>query len=307
MDIDLARTFLEIVNTGNFIRAADRLNVSQTTVSARMRSLETLLGRPLFVRNKAGASLTTEGEHFLRYALSLVQLWERARHKIAVPAGRRAVLAIGGELSLWNPWLLKWLVWMRRSIPDLGLRAQVNAPDSLITQVAEGILDVAVMYAPQHRPGLTVDLLFEEKLVLVTTHTEDSDAWTLANEAAAGDYVYVDWGSEFAMSHDVSFPDATNPGLFVGLGPLALSYIIEVGGSGYFRTRAVRPYLQTGQLRLVPSAPEFSYSAYAVYGANADQSLLGPALDGLRAIANDEELGVEPRDPPGLARRSAIR
>ena len=58
MDIELARTFLEIVSTGSFIKAADRLHVAQTTVSARVRLLEQQLGRPLFVRNKAGASLT---------------------------------------------------------------------------------------------------------------------------------------------------------------------------------------------------------------------------------------------------------
>ena len=290
MDIDLARTFLQIVNTGSFIRAAERLNVSQTAVSARMHSLEKRLGRPLFVRNKAGASLTPEGERFLRYAPTIVQLWERARHKVAVPPGRRAVLTLGGELSLWNPWLLKWMVWMRRSAPDLALRAQVNVPDSLITQVAEGVLDIAVMYAPHHRPGLKVDLLFEEKLVLVTTHPDNSTTEAVANSAVPSDYVYVDWGTDFALSHNVSFPEAANPGLFVGLGPLALNYILEAGGSGYFRTRAVRPYLESGQLHLVRGAPEFFYPAYAVYAANADETLLHPALEGLRAVAADNQL-----------------
>lgn len=289
MDIDLARTFLEIVSTGSFIRASERLNVSQTTVSARMRSLENKLRRPLFVRNKAGASLTPEGERFLRYAPTLVQLWERARHKVAVPSGRRAVLAIGGELSMWNPWLLKWMVWMRRSAPDLALRAQVNVPDSLMTQVAEGVLDIAVMYAPQHRPGLRIDLLFEEKLVLVTTQSAADNIALPTDSAVPEDYVYVDWGSDFAISHSISFPEASNPGLFVDLGPLALGYILDAGGSGYFRTRAVRQYLATGQLNLVPGAPDFSYSAYAVYGANADETLIGPALKGLRAIAADDE------------------
>ncbi|MBZ0138278.1 MAG: LysR family transcriptional regulator [Pseudorhodoplanes sp.] len=288
MDIDLARTFLEIVNTGSFMRAAERLNMSQTTISARIHSLEKRLGRPLFVRNKAGASLTPEGERFLRYAPTLVQLWERARHKVAVPAGRRAVLAAGGELSLWYPWLLKWLLWMRRSAPDIALRAQVNVPDSLISQVAEGVLDIAVMYAPQHRPGLKVDLLFEEKLVLVTTHAQPDENGAPSGGNIPEDYVYVDWGGNFALNHNVSFPEATNPGLFVGLGPLALRYILEAGGSGYFRTRAVRPYIESGQLHLVRGAPEFSYPAYAVYSVNADETLLGPALKGLRAVAADD-------------------
>ena len=58
MDIELARTFIEIVSAGSFIRASERLNVAQTTVSARIRNLEQQLGRPLFIRHKGGASLT---------------------------------------------------------------------------------------------------------------------------------------------------------------------------------------------------------------------------------------------------------
>src|ERR1044071_5975122 len=110
MDTELARTFLEIVSTGSFIRAAGRLNVGQTTVSARIRTLEQQLGRPLFVRNKAGASLTPAGEQFLRYAPAFVQLWQRARHQVAVPPGHRAVLTrseerrVGKECrSRWSP------------------------------------------------------------------------------------------------------------------------------------------------------------------------------------------------------------
>jgi DNA-binding transcriptional LysR family regulator len=278
MDIDLARTFLTIVSTRSFIRAAERLNVSQTTVSARVRSLEEQLGRPLFVRNKAGASLTPAGEQFLRYAPNFVQLWERARHQVAVPPGRTSVLAIGGELSLWHPLMLDWLLWMRRSAADIALRVQVDLPEGLITQVAEGMLDVAVMYAPRHRPGLKVEQLLEETLVLVTT---DPGAQPLSSP----DYVYVDWGPEFAMHHGMSFPDVTNPGLFVGLGPLALNYIVEAGGSGYFRRRAAKPYLDNGKLHLVDGAPSFSYPIYAVRAANADETLVEQALDALRAVA----------------------
>jgi DNA-binding transcriptional LysR family regulator len=149
MDVELARTFLAIVAAGSFVRAAERLNISQTTVSARVRSLEEQLRRPLFVRNKTGASLTPAGEQFLRHAPALVQLWERARHDVAVPSGRRAVLAVGADLSLWDPLLLRWLLWMRRLAPDLALRAHVGLAEDLMDKVAEGILDVAVLYAPR--------------------------------------------------------------------------------------------------------------------------------------------------------------
>jgi DNA-binding transcriptional LysR family regulator len=277
MDTELARTFLEIVSTGSFIRAAERLNVGQTTVSARIRTLEQQLGRPLFVRNKGGASLTPAGEQFLRYAPTFVQLWQRARHQVAVPPGHRAVLTVGSEVSLWQPLLLDWVLWMRRSLRDIALRVHVDVPQDLINQVAAGLVDVAIMYAPQHRPGLKIDLLMEEELVLVTTNPEAR----LSDDA---DYVHVDWGPEFILHHGMSFPEAT-PGLFANLGPLGLSYILSAGGSGYFRMRAVQSHLASGQLHLVAGMPRFSYPIYAVHSANADDAILGPALAGLHTVS----------------------
>ena len=284
MDITLARTFLEIVRSGNFARAAERLHVTQTAVSVRVQNLEELLGGRLFERSKAGATLTAAGEQFLRYAPLLVQMWERARHVVASPPGVREVLSLGGELSLWNPFLLDWLVWMRRSAPQLGVRAQVRLPEELMSQVAAGVIDIAVMYAPQYRPGLKIELLVKEKLVLVTT------AGAKRRRRAAGapraeDYVFVDWGPDFAAHHNLSFPQLSNPGTYVDLGPLALQFILSAGGSGYFRAQAVAPYLRSRRLRLVRGAPEFMFPAYAVYAEAADPKLVAPALAGLRHVA----------------------
>src|SRR4030095_10883982 len=232
MDIELARTFLEIVATGSFIRAAERLNVGQTTVSARIKLLEQQLGRPLFVRNKSGASLTPAGEQFLRYAPSFVQLWQRARLQVAVPPGHRAALTIGSEVTLWQPLLLDWVLWMRESLRDIALRIHVDVPQDLINLVAGGIVDAAIMYAPQHRPGLTIDRLMEEKLVLVTSTPEERPSSTNT------DYVQVAWGPDFSLNHGVDLSES-KPGLFVNLGPLGLSYVLAKGGAGYFRMRAV--------------------------------------------------------------------
>jgi LysR family transcriptional regulator, flagellar master operon regulator len=277
MDIELARTFLEIVSTGSFLRAAERLHVGQTTVSARVKMLEQQLGRTLFVRNKAGATLTPAGEQFLRYAPAFVQLWQRARHQVAVPKGHRAVLVVGSEVSLWQPLLLDWVAWMRRSLRDIALRVHVDVPQDLINHVASGFVDVAIMYAPQHRPGLKIDLIVEETLVLATTDAK-------GRLEKAGDYVHVDWGPEFALHHGTSLPDLT-PNVSVNLGPLALSYVLQVGGSGYFRMSAVAPHLAAGRLHVVPGAPQFSYPIYSVQSAGADEGLVRPALAGLRAIS----------------------
>src|SRR5690348_6852216 len=177
MDIVAARTFLEIVKTGSFIRAAENLHITQTAVSARIRVLEEQLDRQLFIRNKAGAKLTPAGDQFLRYATTLVQVWERARHDVAMPIGRENVVTVGGEHSLWNPLLLNWLVWMRSHSPEVAIRAQIDVPERLIDQVQEGIVDLAVVYAPPQRTGIVAELLLEEALVAVTTdpgHKESS-------------------------------------------------------------------------------------------------------------------------------------
>lgn len=280
MDTVLARTFLEIVSTGSFQRAADRLHISQTAVSARVRSLEDHLGQPLFVRNKAGAVLTRAGEKFLRYAPTLVQMWQRARHDIAGPDGHSSVIAVGGELALWNPLLLRWLLWMKGAHPDVALRTHVGMQDDLTSAVAGGALDLAIVYAPRTLPGLKIERVVDEKLVMVTT---DPDR-PIFDE---GKYVYVDWGPDFAAQHDTVFPGQTSPGLLVGLGPLGLSYILTAGGSGYFRMSSVHQLLADGRLKLVTDAPEFPYPAYAVYPLTSKVDALEHALDGLRQVGEE--------------------
>lgn len=109
MDVGLARTFLAIVEAGNFVRASHRLHVTQSTVSARIQALEEQLGRTLFHRNNAGCELTPAGRRFLRHARSLVQVWEEARHHMAVPERYRSSIAVGGQPSLWGGFLLDWL------------------------------------------------------------------------------------------------------------------------------------------------------------------------------------------------------
>jgi DNA-binding transcriptional LysR family regulator len=294
MDVTLERTFLEIAASGSFLRASERLHVTQTAVSARVRTLEESLGRKLFVRNKAGASLTSAGEHFLRYAPTLVQVWERARQQVAVPAGRRAVVTVGCEMSLWDPLLLDWLLWMRGAAPHLALRAEVGAPQALLKEVSEGILDIAIVYAPQHRPGLRIELLIEEKLVLVTTLRR-------GGAPRAADYVFVDWGPEFAVQHNLAFPELAGAGVFAGLGPLGREYLLAAGGSAYIRSSVVRAHLESGRLRRVPGAPEFLYPAYAVYSDSADLKVVTPALAGLRHVADAH---MQER-PPAKARKRA--
>lgn len=278
MDIAAARTFLEIVKTGSFVNAAASLNLTQTAVSARVKVLEQQLGQPLFVRNKSGAKLTPAGQQFFRYASTLVQVWQSAQRAVALPPGRDQVVTIGAELSLWSPLLRHWLLWMRRESPQVAVSATIDAAERLIGHVQDGSLDVAVVYGTPRRPGLVSELLFEEKLVLVRTTPLDQPL-------EAADHIRVDWGEDFAASFAAAFPDEPKPVVSIGYGPLALDYMLAVGGTGYFREGVIRPHIAEGRLVKVVGSPEFSYSASVVHSAKADEGVMDRIRTGLRAAA----------------------
>lgn len=278
MDTDRVHTFLEIVRSGSFIRASEKLHVTQTTVSARIRTLEEELGRQLFVRNRSGARLTPAGEDFRKYALTLVQVWERARYQLSLPPGRDAFVSIGGELSLWNPLMLDWLIHVRETQPNLAIRTQVALPDQLMELVHNGVMDIGVMYAPRIEPGLKIDLLREEKLILVRSTRVDETR-------PEPEFIYVDWGPQFAAQQKFVMEGSPDPSLFVGLGPLGLAYMLRAGGQGYFRYSVAKPYIERGELEQVDGAPEITYPAYVIYSEAADEQAIGPALQALHYVA----------------------
>lgn len=281
METELARTFLAVIGAGSFINAAERLHVTQSTVSARIHALEEQLGCILFVRNKAGTTLTAAGRQFQKHAGTLVRTVEFARHDVGVARGFRAALTVGGRFGLWEQLLLHWLPQMRERAPDVSIRAEVAMEADLMQGLVEGRLDIGVMYTPESRPGLTVEPLLEETLVLVSTGPAK-------RERPGPGYVYVDWGPEFYARHSASFPDLVGPALTVNIGWLGLHHILEHGGSGYFPLRLVRSYLEERRLTRLSGAPEFSQPAYLVYPAEERADYLEAALEEIRRLARHE-------------------
>jgi DNA-binding transcriptional LysR family regulator len=254
--------------------------VTQSTVSARIQSLEEQLGSRLFVRNKAGARLTAAGRQFQKHATILVRAVERARQDVGSAAGYRATLAVGGRFGLWEGLLLEWLPRMRAIAPDVSVRAEVGFEEDLMQGLVEGRIDIGVMYAPQSRPGLTVERLVEERLVLVSTEE------TGGPQPGEG-YVYIDWGAEFYAQHSIHFPDYAGAGVVANTGWLGLQYVLQAGGSGYFPLRIVGAHLEAGRLHRPLRAPEFRLPAYAVYPDEPGSDAVALALEGMRQSAGE--------------------
>lgn len=282
MDITLIKTFVEVANTGSFVAACDRLYVTQSAVSLRIQRLEDALGHPLFVRSKAGAVLTPQGEHFERYALSLLKIWEEARQQIAIPEGYSRALTIGAQYSLWPRLGFQWLDRLQSQMPELSLRSELGMPDRLTRFLVEGVVQAALVYTPQLRPGLIVEHALEDELVMVSSHAE-------ATAQDARDYVFVDWGPEFTHAHALSLPHLTNAGLTMGLGALAADYIMYRKAKAYLPARAVKRRVDSGALHIVGDAPRFPYPAWVVWRDDIEDDIADLARATLRDVTTTAE------------------
>jgi DNA-binding transcriptional LysR family regulator len=281
MDTELARTFLVVIATGSFVDAAQRLHVTQSTVSTRIQRLEEILGAELFVRNKSGTTLTPAGRQFQRHAALLTSTVELARQEIGIVSGFASTLTVGGRVGLWDGLLLNWLPVFLSRAPDVAVRALIfGFEEDLMQALIDGRANLGVMYTPQARPGLTVEPLLVERLVMVSTQHDPP-------HEPASDYVYVDWGPEFFAQHCLAFPNFIGAELTVNVGWLGLQYVLAHGGTGYFPTRLVREYESRGQLHRVPGAPEFHLSAYLCYSTKLESESLALALETIRQAASD--------------------
>jgi len=279
MDITLARTFLTVSETGSFIDAARRMNVTQSTVSARIKTLEDLLGMPMFERSRAGAELTSAGEQFRKHALALVRVWQHARLEVQLTAEHSDHLAVGAPSSFWDDFLLKWIAWMRAEIPHIAVSASTGQSGALTERLLEGTLDLALMYRPPHPPGLVAEHLFDEELVLVTSTPA-------RGRRKPEDYIFIDWGRDFRQDHSAAFPELGNAGLHLDIGPAGLNYLLKNEATGYFPMRIVRRHLSRGKLRLVKREPRFTYPVFMVYPEERDEEAYEPILSGMRRLTS---------------------
>jgi DNA-binding transcriptional LysR family regulator len=288
MDLALLKTFLEVSATGSFVAASERLFVTQSAVSLRIQRLEDQLGRPLFIRSKAGAELTPAGAEFVDFAQILLRNWEQARQQVAIPKGFTRSLSIGAQVSLWPRLGFRWIDALRAAMPDLGIRAELGMPDALTRAMTEGIMQIALSYQPTLRQGLTVEKVTDEELVLVASWPDP----TL--DQLPGNYAYVDWSPEFLTFHQLHLPDLTNPGLTMEMGALAALYVINRRCAAYLPARYSKRYIDEGSLHLVHGAPIFAYPIWSVWRDDLDEDIAIIARKTLHDLAekSDDDAAV---------------
>ena len=142
-DFDLLRTFVTVVDTGGFTRAAARLGRTQSTVSLQIKRLEDALGQRVFVRDRREPDLTAEGEVLLTYARRLLQIADEARARLLEPD-------VGGQVRLGTPedfaalHLSDVLSRFTRAHPQVSLQVQCDFTANLLEAFSRGQYDLVL-------------------------------------------------------------------------------------------------------------------------------------------------------------------
>ncbi|HXM58125.1 MAG TPA: LysR family transcriptional regulator [Candidatus Dormibacteraeota bacterium] len=169
MELHQFRYFVTVVREGTFTRAAERLYITQPSLSEQIRKLETELGSPLFQRLGRRLALTSAGEALLPHAERVLFEVEQARARVEEVLGvRLGRLSIGVLPSAAARLVPRLLAEFRSRHPgvEVELREEAVSADAE-DLVHEGTLDLAIIRLPKRRADLDERFLVREPMVLV--------------------------------------------------------------------------------------------------------------------------------------------
>ncbi|MBV2353005.1 LysR family transcriptional regulator [Streptomyces sp. J2-1] len=213
MELRHLQHFVAVAEDQHFTRAAERLMVSQSGLSASIRALERELRAPLFVRTTRRVTLTEAGRALLAEAERILAQVRSAHEAVAAVQGvLRGTLAVGTEQCIAGVNVARLLAAFRRRHPDVEIRLRQAGSGALAEEVAAGRLDLAFAYRiPADGDQLrTVPLTGEPMTVLChPSHRLAATGAVLTPEDLAGE-VFVDfhpdWGPRRAT--DAAFDAA---------------------------------------------------------------------------------------------------
>ena len=262
MNLIELRTFLTIIETGNLVRASEQLNVTQSTVTARLKSLEDELGQILINRQKSGASLTAAGVRLQRYANTISDLWRQARQETALPDALNAVCNIACHPDLWPQMGSMMFDYIRTNHPSVALSIWHGNQNDLTNWLNAGLTDISLSYWPNANQKQNVFPLTTDQLLLVSTRKNSPIKFD-------PDYVFVEAGEEFGQQHASAYADADTARISFGTAQLGLEHLLQKGGSAYLPKRIAEPYVKSGKLFILNEAPIFERNAFMIVNKTA--------------------------------------
>lgn len=160
--------FLAVADSLHFSKAAERLFVTQPTLSHQLAELEAQIGAPLFDRTGGAVRLTQAGEVFLGYAKRSIDAMEEGCIALAELEGlQRGDVRLGVTQSFIRRLMPPIIGEFRHRYPAIRLDVQDLTAGQIERQLAEGTLHVGIAFAPAKMEETEVETILEERLVLL--------------------------------------------------------------------------------------------------------------------------------------------
>jgi DNA-binding transcriptional LysR family regulator len=265
MNIVSLQTFIAIVETGSLVRASQRMNVTQSTVTARLKTLEDEIGQVLLNRAKSGTTLTPAGTKLLGYARIMAGLWRQAKFETALPAGLDAVCTFGCDRELWHGPGRRFFYDILSDHPEIAVAVRQGSALDLENWLIEGSVDVILTYEAVARGNQSVHELPAERLVL---YSDRPDTPLIGDP----DYIFVDHGADYRRMHAETYHDAGVARISFDSSWWALQFILDNRGSAYLPEALADRFVRTGRLFPVANAPVYTRKKCLVVNDAAAQN-----------------------------------
>jgi DNA-binding transcriptional LysR family regulator len=167
MDLRQLEYFVAVAEECNFTRAAQRVHISQSGVSAQIRQLERELGAELFDRSARTATLTVAGKAALQHARTALAAAAAVGHSVGeVTDVIRGRVAVGMVIGCTITPLFDALAAFHRAHPGVEISLLEDNSDRLVEAVQAGTIDMALVgTATATHDGLDVLTIISERLV----------------------------------------------------------------------------------------------------------------------------------------------
>ncbi len=168
MYFDWLNTFLEVAREKSFSRAGEKLHVTQPSISAQIRSLETNLGHRLFDRGGRKVTLTASGRIFLPFAEESLLRFKHIQSSLAdqerTPRGTLTISANDSTALYVLPLLI---TKFKKKYPRVVLNIIRSERSKTLASVLDREVEFGIVSLPIKDPRLHVEIIHEDRLVLV--------------------------------------------------------------------------------------------------------------------------------------------
>ena len=145
MELRVLRYFLMVAREENITRAAEKLHITQPTLSRQLMQLEEDLGATLFRRNNHRITLTEDGMLLKRRAQELLELAEKTRREFQSREELTGEIAIGCGETCNMAYLSDWMMSFRREHPLVQFRIRTATADDVKERIENGLLDMGLL------------------------------------------------------------------------------------------------------------------------------------------------------------------